>query len=93
MPDETKPKHTKFLRIQSDGTGRDTIVSDSNGRVIDGITSAVIYMQGHEANEVSLTIIVPETDVHAVLESLEMKCPFCAQTIEHTCPPSTIGGK
>lgn len=87
-----KKKHGRFIRIQSDGDGPGTIITDAEGKVIENVIDASIYLSPHEVNRVQLTIMLIKTDVHANVDGATFECPFCEQSILHDCTPPTIGG-
>lgn len=85
-------KESRQVRIQSDGNGMDTVISDADGKVIDGVTEASIYLAANELNEVSLTVLAPRVDAHGVVTGVTLLCPVCTEHVEHECPPATLGG-
>jgi hypothetical protein len=85
-------RESRQVRIQSDGNGMDTVITDADGKVIDGVTEASIYLAANELNEVSLTLLAPRIDAHGTVTSVTLLCPICTETVEHECPPATMGG-
>lgn len=85
-------RESRQVRIQSDGNGMDTVISDADGRVIDGVTEATVYLAANELNEVSLTLVAPRVDAHGNVTSVTLLCPICTEQVKHECPPATLGG-
>jgi hypothetical protein len=73
------------VRIQSDGTGKNTVVTLEDGKQLYP-TSAVIYLESREANQVELTFHGEELDVHAEVSETKMMCPLCSHEATHYCP-------
>lgn len=72
------------VRIVSDGTSQDTVVSTVNGEVLYP-RSAVIWMAAGEVNRVELEIPMPLHDVHADLQEVVFFCSCCGGTVVHHC--------
>lgn len=75
----------KSIRIQSDGNGNTTVVTDGNGNVIPNIYSAEVTLATNQNNLVTLVAIGATTDIHADLHGIEFKCPCCEAVINHRC--------
>lgn len=85
-------EHTRWIRIQSDGNGSDTVITDANGKRIENVIDATVFLSAHEVNRIDLTIMFPDTDVHGHVPGVNYQCKFCNETILHDCPLPTIGG-
>lgn len=73
------------IRIQSDGSPRDTVFTLSDGKEIEGISSAFINLEGGSMPSVDLTIWMPKVDVHVYPAEITFECPICLETVEHLC--------
>ena len=72
------------VRIQSDGTGVDTVVTTAEGAKLHP-GSATIWIEHGAANRVELGFDGPALDVHAILHETSMTCPVCSHTDTHHC--------
>lgn len=79
------------LRLQSDGTGHTTVITLEDGTVIEGVSSAVVWLDAGEINRVELTFQNVKVDVHAELDEVTLACPFCSETARHDCPGTEKG--
>lgn len=75
------------IRIQSDGTGHDTVVTTESGTELKPY-SAVIWLEASEANRVELEFNGPSLDVHADLSETTLTCPICSHKSTHYCKES-----
>jgi hypothetical protein len=72
------------IRIQSDGLGKDTIVTLPDGTQLHP-KSAIIWLDAAEANRVDMSFIYTGTDIHADIENVTMICPLCGHSHSHLC--------
>lgn len=84
--------HTRWIRIQSDGDGRNTVITDANGNAVENVLDAMIFLSPHEVNRIDLTIMFPDVNSHGHVAGVNYQCKFCDETIIHTCPLPSIGG-
>ena len=82
------------IRVQSDGNGTDTTISFGDGTVLEGVTSLTLWMEPYELNRVDITVVGGSVDIKAGINSVEMTCPVCEETVEHHCQtlPTTMSG-
>lgn len=80
------------VRVISDGDGMNTTITDADGKALENVTDATVYMHAQELTEVSLTLVAPRVDAHGTVTDVTLLCPVCAEFVEHQCPPQTMGG-
>lgn len=84
------------IRIQSDGTGPSTVVTLDDGTPVDGVKSATIWLDHGSVNTVTLEILLPAHDVHAVVTGITFVCRCCGESVGHECkgpvPEMTLSG-
>jgi hypothetical protein len=73
------------IRIMSDGTGHDTVVTTADGRQLYPV-SATIWINANRINEVDLRFVHMGTDIHADVHTVTMICPLCEHEETHKCP-------
>lgn len=82
------------IRIQSDGTPRDTVVTLADGTVLQRVRAISIRMDGGDAvNECSIEVWMPVVDIHAYPTDVTFQCPVCSEGMSHKCHGDTLGGK
>lgn len=77
--------HKHQVRIQSDGTGKSTVITLSDGTVIPGVTGLWVSIDPNEVNRVDLTVSMPHLDVHAHPSEITFECIFCKESLTHEC--------
>lgn len=82
----------KKLSIHSDGFGSGTVIIDEDGRQLEGVVDATIWLEAREPNRVDLTIMVPSINVTVHVEGVTLVCPLCKADQEHECEPNTLSG-
>jgi hypothetical protein len=75
---------SKQVRIQSDGTPQTSVVTTSDGRVLDLVAGARIDID-MDAVEAHLMFVVPVIDVHATVKRMSWECPLCQEVLHHAC--------
>jgi hypothetical protein len=80
------------VRVISDGDGANTTITDSDGKTLENVIEATVYLRAQELTEVSLTLIAPRVDAHGTVTDVTLLCPVCIEHVEHQCPPQTMGG-
>lgn len=73
------------VRIVSDGSGSDTVVTDETGKAIPGIASASISVEARGFVEVTLELTAPELDIHGTVTEVHFSCPMCTWSHDHQC--------
>lgn len=73
------------IRVQSDGTGATTVITDADGKPISGITSATLWLEAGDVNRLDLEMSPAMADVHAMPDTITFTCPCCGEKIEHKC--------
>lgn len=84
------PEWQKNIRIQSDGTGPDTVITLSDGTELKGVRRATIHVGAKEVTTVELEIVMPVVDVHADTEVIDFVCPICKGAQAHRCFSHTL---
>jgi len=82
----------KRLSIHSDGFGPGTFILDEDGKKLEGVVSATIYLEASEPNRVSLDILVPSANMTVHLDNVTLICPSCKEGFDHRCGGDTLGG-
>ena len=67
------------VRIQSDGTGCGTIITDLDTGALVRATGAEIQMKVGEVNVAKLTVLGPKADIVANVDVIEGECPVCGR--------------
>ena len=81
------------VRIQSDGTPRDTVITLADGRVLEKVRAVSIRMDAGDAvNECDIEVWMPQVDVHATVRSVTFTCQVCSDSLSHDCTGNTLGG-
>lgn len=83
------------IRIQSDGTSRDTVIQLADGTELEKVRTVDIHMDaGDPLIECDIELWMPKVDVHAYPSLITFRCPVCDKTVEHNCNGSdTLGGR
>jgi hypothetical protein len=79
----------RHLRIISDGTANDTVITDEDGKRIDGVVGVSFRCDvDSDFSEAAMTLDLTAvtTDVHGKLVECKFVCPGCLH--EHRCTPS-----
>jgi len=67
------------VRIQSDGTGCGTTITDLDTGALVRVTSAEIKMEVGSVNVARLTVLGPTVDVVTRVDAIEGECPICGR--------------
>lgn len=73
------------IRIQSDGTSLDTVITDADGKSLDYIKGATVYLGAGDVNLVNLELAFPAVDIHATPQDHLFICVCCGETVTHSC--------
>lgn len=76
---------TNQIRIQSDGTGPFTTVTNADGHEIQGITDILITMKPSDVVRADISIMQVKLDIHAETGYVDFTCPGCGFNFRHVC--------
>lgn len=71
------------VRITSDGVDGTVVTED--GKMIEGIYSAYIYIGANEITSVNLDIKGTPVNIEGVVDEVELICSICLHTTKHKC--------
>lgn len=72
------------VRIQSDGTGMDTIVTDMEGNQLQ-VSEVDISIESRDVVRITLTVYGGVLDIHGQVDQRTLRCPYCAHEETHDC--------
>lgn len=75
----------RTVRVQSDGTPQDTVITLDDGKVLDKVMSATVYLDAKQPPTVDLEMCMPVVDVHALPDVFHFVCPCCGHGMSHEC--------
>lgn len=84
--------HSKSVRIHSDGFGQGSLVIDEDGKKVENVSSATVWISAGEPTRVDLEIWMPVVNASGIVQSITFICPCCDETITHECEGNTLGG-
>lgn len=77
------------VTIHSDGFGgKNTVILDEDGNVIDGVISAEIKIEAQKVNEVSLEMQAVALTTGGSVTEVTFRCPVCFERFQHQCDES-----
>lgn len=82
----------KKIRIHSDGFGNDAVIMDEDGKTLDNVVDATIYMTPREPNRINLEFIATPVNVAGSVDEVTLTCPCCEESFTHNCGGNTLGG-
>lgn len=82
------------VRIQSDGSPRDTVITLPDGTQLQKVRAVSIRMDsGEPLVEADIEIWMPTVDIHAFPQTVTFTCPICNSDEAHRCGGDTLGGR
>lgn len=78
------PSEWPEVRVISDGTGQDTVVT-FDGKEVNRVTDLNLFLGVQEVNRMDMTILMPKVDVHAKVRQIRFMCPICEGELLHSC--------
>lgn len=77
------------VTIHSDGFGgKNTVILDEDGNVIDGVIAAEIKIEAQKVNEVTLEMQAVALTTGGSVTEVTFKCPVCYERFQHQCDES-----
>ena len=74
----------KQIRIKSDGSGLDTVVTTESGEELE-CCSVTLWLEAKEINKADITFIGPKVNVMTDVDTVTLACPLCDYSDTHKC--------
>lgn len=73
------------LRVVSDGTPYNTVITGADGKKIEGVRSATVWLEAGDYSRLTLEIYIPKVDIHAHPSVITFICACCGDSVDHEC--------
>jgi hypothetical protein len=82
----------KKITIHSDGYGgKGSVVLDEDGKEIESVRSATIFVEAGEITRADLTVNMVNVVVQGEVDTVTAECPICKERMDHKCGQFTLG--